>query len=182
MPSGTTSSSVIDRLRAVVRGPVITSDDPTYDRARRVFLGDVDAHPAAVVRVADADDVARVVEIARDADAEIAIRSGGHSGAGHSTTEGGIVLDLRDMNRIEFDFDGRTAWADGGVTAADYTNQAGQHGLVTGFGDTGSVGVSGVTLGGGIGFLRRRFGLTCDSLRGAAVVTAASTVRMGGGE
>ncbi|HKE50145.1 MAG TPA: FAD-dependent oxidoreductase, partial [Actinomycetes bacterium] len=168
---------MIDRLRAVVRGPVITSDNPTYDRARRVFLGDVDAHPAAVVRVADADDVARVIEIARDSDAELAIRSGGHSGAGHSTTEGGIVLDLRDMNRIEFDVDSRTAWADGGVTAADYTNQAGQHGLVTGFGDTGSVGVSGLTLGGGIGFLLRRFGLTIDSLLGAELVTADGRIR-----
>src|SRR5262245_20718844 len=175
--SSTTSGSVIDQLRAAVSGPVITPDDPTYDKVRTVFLGDVDAHPAAVVRAADADDVARVVEITRDAEAELAIRSGGHSGAGHSTTEGGIVLDLRDMNRIEFDVDGRTAWADGGVTAADYTNQAGQHGLVTRCGHAGSVGVSGLTLGGGIGFLLRRFGLTIDSLLGAELVTADGRIR-----
>jgi FAD/FMN-containing dehydrogenase len=173
----TTSSSVIDQLRAAVGGPVITPDEPTYDKVRRVFPGDVDARPAAIVRATGSDDVARVVEIARDTDAELAIRSGGHNGAGHSTTEGGIVLDLRDMNRIELDIDGRTAWADGGVTAADYTNQAGQHGLATGFGDTGSVGVSGLTLGGGIGFLVRRYGLTIDSLLGAELVTADGQVR-----
>jgi FAD/FMN-containing dehydrogenase len=178
MPVGsTTSSSVIDQLRAAVGGPVITPDDPTYDKVRRVFPGDVDARPAAVVRAAGSGDVARVVEIARDAGAELAIRSGGHNGAGHSTTEGGIVLDMRDMNRIELDVDGRTAWADGGVTAADYTNQAGQHGLATGFGDTGSVGVSGLTLGGGIGFLVRKYGLTIDSLLAAELVTADGQVR-----
>src|SRR5262245_50066931 len=175
--SSTTSGSVIDQLRAAVSGPVITPDDPTYDKVRTVFLGDVDAHPAAVVRAADADDVARVVEITRDAEAELAIRSGGHSSAGHSTVEGGIVLDLRDMNRIEFDVDGRTAWADGGVTAADYTNQAAQYGLATGFGDTGSVGISGLTLGGGIGFLLRKYGLTIDSLLAAEIVTADGSVR-----
>ena len=178
MPAGnTTSSSVIEQLRAAVKGPVITPDDPTYDKVRRVFAGDIDGHPAVVVRAAGADDVARAVEIARDAEAELAIRSGGHSGAGHSTTDGGIVLDLRDMNRIEFDVEGRTAWAEGGVFAADYTHQAGQHGLATGFGDTGSVGISGLTLGGGIGFLVRKYGLTIDSLLGAEVVTADGVVR-----
>ena len=179
MPAGsTTSSSVIDQLRAAVDGPVITPADPTYDKVRTVVAGDIDAHPAVVVRATGVKDVARVVEIARDADAELAIRSGGHSGAGHSTTEGGIVLDLRDMNQIEFDVDGRTAWADGGVSAAAYTNQAGQFGLATGFGDTGSVGISGLTLGGGIGFLVRKYGLTIDSLLAAELVTADGQVRL----
>ncbi|MCI0686346.1 MAG: FAD-binding oxidoreductase, partial [Sporichthyaceae bacterium] len=163
---------MIDQLRKAVNGAVITPEDPTYDKVRTVVPGDVDGHPAAIVRVTDSDDVARVVDIARYAGAELAVRSGGHSGPGHGTTDGGIVIDLRDLNRIEFDLDARTAWADGGVTAADYTNAAGEHGLATGFGDTGSVGVSGLTLGGGIGFLVRKFGLTIDSLLAAEIVTA----------
>jgi FAD/FMN-containing dehydrogenase len=179
MPAGqTTSSAVIDQLRKAVSGPVITPDDSTYDKVRTVFAGDVDGHPAVIVRAASADDAARTVDIARDADAELAVRSGGHSGAGHGTTDGGIVLDLRDLNRIEFDLDDRTAWADGGVTAAAYTNAAGEHGLATGFGDTGSVGISGLTLGGGIGFLVRKFGLTIDSLLAAEIVTADGKVRL----
>ena len=113
-----TSSAVLDQLRKAVNGAVITPSDPTYDKVRTVVAGDVDGHPAAVVRVTDADDVARVVDIARDAGAELAIRSGGHSGAGHSTTDGGIVIDVRDLNRIEFDLDDRSASACTGTRTA----------------------------------------------------------------
>jgi FAD/FMN-containing dehydrogenase len=102
----------------------------------------------------------------------LAIRSGGHSGVGHGTTDGGIVLDVRDLSSLEIDVEGRTAWAGAGLTAGDYTKQAGAHGLATGFGDTGSVGLGGLTLGGGVGFLSRKYGLTIDSLLAAEVVTA----------
>jgi hypothetical protein len=154
------------------KGPVIGPDDPDYDEARGVFMGSIDRRPALIVRVADADDVARVIALARDSGLELAVRSGGHSGAGHGVSEGGIVLDLADMRALEIDVDGRTAWAETGLTAGEYTAAAGEHGLATGFGDTGSVGIGGITLGGGVGFLARKHGLTVDELLAAEVVTA----------
>ena len=124
------------------------------------------------MRAADASDVSRVVNLARETGAELAVRSGGHSRAGHGTSEGGIVLDLSEMNAVEIDADGRSAWAQTGVKAGDYTKATGEHGLATGLGDTATVGVGGITLSGGIGFLVRKHGLTIDDLLGAEVVTA----------
>jgi FAD/FMN-containing dehydrogenase len=168
----TTSDRQISDLRADLSGTVIGSDDPGYDDARRVFFTGFDRRPAAIVRAADAVDVARVVTHARETGAELAVRSGGHSRAGHGTSEGGIVLDLSAMNTVEFDADGRTAWAQTGVTAGDYTKATGEHGLATGFGDTPTVGVGGITLSGGFGYLTRRNGLTIDDLLAAEVVAA----------
>jgi FAD/FMN-containing dehydrogenase len=154
------------------KGRVIGPDDSDYDEARQVFMGAIDRRPALIVRAADADDVARTIALARDRELELAVRSGGHSSAGHGVSEGGVVLDLADMRALEIDVDGRTAWAEGGLTAGEYTTAAGEHGLATGFGDTGSVGIGGITLGGGIGFLVRKHGLTVDDLLAAEVVTA----------
>ncbi len=160
-------------LRAAVHGLVIMPGDPEYDAARTVVTGGIARHPAAIVRAADAADVARVVGIARETGLELAVRSGGHSGAGHGTTEGGILLDLSALKRIEVDLEGRTAWAEAGLTAGELTIALHAHGLAVGFGDTGSVGIGGITLGGGIGYLVRKHGLTIDSLLAADVVTAA---------
>jgi FAD/FMN-containing dehydrogenase len=162
----------IANLRANLNGNVIAPDDPGYDDARRVFFTGFDRRPAAIVRVADASDVSRIVNVARETGAELAVRSGGHSRAGFGTSEGGIVLDLSEMNAVEIDAEGRTAWAQTGMTAGDYTKATGEHGLATGLGDTASVGVGGITLGGGIGFLVRKHGLTIDDVLGAEVVTA----------
>jgi FAD/FMN-containing dehydrogenase len=162
----------ISNLRANLHGNVIAPDDPGYDDARRVFFTGFDRRPAAIVRVADASDVSRTVNLARETGAELAVRSGGHSRAGFGTSEGGIVLDLCEMNAVEIDPEGRTAWAQTGMTAGDYTKATGEHGLATGLGDTASVGVGGITLGGGIGFLVRKHGLTIDDVLGAEVVTA----------
>ena len=159
-------------LRALFNGRVIAPEDAEYDQARTVFYGGIDRRPAAIVRVRDAGDVARVVSLARETGIELAVRSGGHSTAGHSVTEGGIVLDLSSMKTLEFDLNGRTAWAETGLTAGEYTNAAAAHGLATGFGDTGSVGIGGLTLGGGVGYLVRKYGLTIDDLLAAEVVTA----------
>ncbi len=167
-----TATLSIPAIRAGVQGRVIGPDDPGYDDARTVVAGGIDRRPAVIVRVADVADVRYVVGMARDTGLQLAVRSGGHSGAGHSVTEGGIVLDLRDMKGIEIDVDGRTAWAEAGLTAAEYTTAAGAHGLATGFGDTGSVGLGGITLGGGVGYLVRKHGLTIDSLLAVDIVTA----------
>ena len=162
----------LSRLRSQVTGRVIGPDDDGYDAARTVMYGGFDAEPCAVVLAADAGDVATVIAVARETGLELAVRSGGHSGAGHSTSHGGIVLDLRDLRSVEIDVAGRTAWAGPGVTAGEYTVAAGEHGLATGFGDTGSVGLGGLTVGGGVGYLVRKFGMTIDDLLAAEIVTA----------
>jgi FAD/FMN-containing dehydrogenase len=168
----TSSSTIAPQLREAVEGRVIAPEDPGYDAARTVFYGDIDRRPAAIVRVANDADVAAVIRSAGDAGVELAVRSGGHSIAGQSVTEGGIVLDLGERRALDIDVDDRTAWAETGLTAGEYTTTAGAHGLVTGFGDTGSVGIGGITLGGGVGFLVRTYGLTIDDLLAADVVTA----------
>jgi FAD/FMN-containing dehydrogenase len=169
--------STIDQLRASVRGRVITAADPDYDDQRTIMIGGVDARPAVIARVADADDVASVVAVARDTGLPLAVRSGGHSGAAHSTVDGGLVLDVRDLRGLEIDAGGRTAWADGGLTAIDVTSAVAEQGLGIGFGDTGSVGISGITLGGGIGYLVRKHGLTIDNLLAVEIVTADGRLR-----
>jgi FAD/FMN-containing dehydrogenase len=155
-----------------LRGRLITPDDALYDATRTVFMGGFDRRPALIARPLDAADVARVVLLARDAGAELAVRGGGHSPAGHSVSDGGIVLDLRDMRGIEIDVEGRTAWAQAGLTAGDYSAAVGEHGLATGFGDAAAVGIGGITLSGGIGFLVRKHGMTIDQLIAAEIVTA----------
>ena len=159
-------------LRAELSGELIAPDDAGYDDARGVFFTGFDRRPAAIARVADASDVARVVTMARETGAELALRSGGHSRAGHGTSDGGIVIDLSGMNAVEVDAAGLTAWAQSGTLAVDYTRATGEHGLVTGLGDAPTVGVGGITLAGGVGFLVRKNGLTIDDLLGAEVVTA----------
>jgi FAD/FMN-containing dehydrogenase len=164
--------STVARLRDDLDGRVITPDDAGYDDARTVFYGGFDRRPAAFVRPTDASQVAQVVAAARDSGTELAIRSGGHSVAGHSLVEGGIVLDLAELRGLDIDPEARTAWAETGLTAGEYTQAAGAHGLATGFGDTASVGIGGITLGGGVGYLSRAHGLTIDDLLAAEIVTA----------
>ncbi len=167
-----TATISIPQLRADFGGRVIGPDDVGFDEARTVFPGGIDRRPAVIVRPADAAEVSRVVFLARETGLELAVRSGGHSGAGHGVSEGGIVLDLANMRALDIDVGGRTVWAEAGLTAGEYTTAAGAHGLATGFGDTGSVGIGGITLAGGVGFLARKYGLTIDSLLAAEVVTA----------
>jgi FAD/FMN-containing dehydrogenase len=162
----------IPQLRAELDGQVIAPDDPEYDQARTVFYGGFDRRPAVIVQPVDVSGIQRVISLARDAGLELAVRSGGHSLVGHSVSDGGIVLDLANLRSMEVDVDQRTAWVEPGLTTGEYTNAAAEHGLATGFGDTGSVGIGGITLGGGVGFLVRKYGLTIDSLLAADVVTA----------
>ncbi len=170
--NSTTAPLSIEELRDAFNGRVIAPGDADYDDARSVFYGGADRRPAVIIRVADAAEVARVISFARESGLELAVRGGGHSNARHGVTEGGIVLDLSHMRALEIDVDRRTAWAEPGLTAAEYTNAAAAHGLATGFGDTGSVGIGGLTLGGGVGYLVRKYGLTIDDLLAADIVTA----------
>jgi FAD/FMN-containing dehydrogenase len=167
-----TAAEVAARLRAELDGRLIEPGHPEYDDARTVYYTGFDRRPSAVVRPTNADEVARVVRSVRGTGVELAVRSGGHSVAGHGVSDGGIVLDLSAMVSLEVDVEGRTAWAGAGLTAGAYTRALGEHGLATGFGDAPSVGVGGITVGGGVGYLHRKLGLTIDSLLAAEVVTA----------
>jgi len=123
---------------------VLTAGDPGYDDARALFAGGMDRRPASIVRPAGADDVAAVVRAVGEAGLPLAVRGGGHSAVGHSVIDDAVVLDLRDMRALDIDVDGRTAWAQTGLTAGEYTTAAAEHGLATGFGDTASVGIGGI--------------------------------------
>jgi FAD/FMN-containing dehydrogenase len=162
----------VDELQARLDGELITPQDPMYDEARQVFFKGIDKRPLAVARVAGTADVAAVVNAAREGGLELAVRSGGHSRPGYGTTDGGLVIDLSGMNSVEIDGDGRSAWVETGATAGQYTLATAERSRVTGLGDTGSVGIGGITLAGGIGFLVRKNGLTIDDLLAAEVVTA----------
>ncbi|MEO7371069.1 MAG: FAD-binding oxidoreductase [Ilumatobacteraceae bacterium] len=155
-----------------IKGRVILPDDPAYDDTRTVFYGGIDKRPAAIVLAANAEDVRHAILLAKEWGVELAVRSGGHSVMGHSTTEGGIVIDLRSMTALDVDVNARTAWAETGLTALAFTEAVAAHGLIVGFGDSGSVGVGGLTVGGGVGYLSRKHGLTIDSILAAEVVTA----------
>ncbi|HET7638546.1 MAG TPA: FAD-binding oxidoreductase, partial [Ktedonobacteraceae bacterium] len=160
------------KLRSTFQGKVILPGDADYDKARQVFYGGIDKKPAAIIQVADAHDVSQAILLAKEHGLELAVRSGGHSVAGYSTTDGGIVIDLRGMHRVEIDTANETAWAEAGITAGELTAELDKHDFVLGFGDTGSVGIGGITLGGGVGFLARKFGLAIDNLLAAEIVTA----------
>jgi FAD/FMN-containing dehydrogenase len=170
-PATSTQELSIPKLREVLDGEVITPDDDSYDEARHVFYG-LDRRPAVIIRPIDANEVAYVVSIARDSGTDVAVRSGGHSIAGYGSSDNGITLDLSAMKGVHVDRENHTAWVQTGLTACELTKVLGKDGLAVGFGDTGSVGIGGITLGGGVGFLSRKFGLTIDSLLAAELVTA----------
>jgi FAD/FMN-containing dehydrogenase len=176
LPTALAHTDAIGGLRAALTGRIITPDDPAYDATRTVASG-FDRRPAVIVQPVDPSEVARIIDVARRAGLRLAVRSGGHSPAGHSVCDDGIVLDLAAMRRLEIDVDSRTAWAETGLTAGEFTLAASEHGLACGFGDTASVGIGGLTLGGGIGLLTRKHGMTIDNVLAAEVVTADGQIR-----
>ncbi|NED96899.1 FAD-binding oxidoreductase [Phytoactinopolyspora alkaliphila] len=166
------TSTLVSRLQEEFSGQVLIPVDEWYDDARMVYSARIDRRPAAIVSPEDAGQVSRVVTLTREAGVELAVRGGGHGGAGHGVSDGGIVLDMSSMRHIEIDPEGMTASAQAGLTAGAYAQSVGEHGLATGFGDVGTVGIGGITLGGGIGFLSRKYGLTVDDVLAAEIVTA----------
>jgi FAD/FMN-containing dehydrogenase len=162
----------IDSLRGLVRGDVITPDDERYDEARKVRNGMIDRHPAVVVRPVNAGDVIAAVNFAREGGLGLAIRGGGHSVPGFGTTDKGVVIDLSRMRGVRVNPERRTARAEGGATWGDYNAATNAFGLASTGGIVSTTGVGGLTLGGGIGYLARNYGLSCDNLVSADVVTA----------
>ncbi len=166
----------LDELRAALVGTALGPADPEYDAARVCFNALVDRRPAVIARCAGPADVATAFDFARRHDLEVAVRGGGHNPAGHCVLDGGLVIDLSQLRRVEVDADARIARAGGGSTWLDFDNATQAFGLVTPGGIVGSTGVCGLTLGGGIGHLTAQHGLTCDNLTGATLVTPDGTI------
>ena len=163
----------IQELRESLRGEVVTPSDDGYLEAARIWNGAHDGRrPTLIVRCAGAADVMAAVGFARANDLPIAVRGGGHSIAGFSTCDHGIVIDLSQMNEVQVDPHARVAMVGGGAVWADVDHETQAHGLATTGGLVSSTGVAGFTLGGGIGWLMRKHGLACDNLVAADVVTA----------
>lgn len=167
------TSSKIDQLKATFRGGLFSPGDNGYDDARRIWNAMIDKHPALIARCTSASDVVSAVNFARDNSLLLAVRGGGHNVAGSALCDDGLVIDLSQMNNVRVDPAKRRAIVDGGATLADFDAAAQVHGLATPLGINSTTGVAGLTLGGGFGWLSRKYGLTCDNLESADLVTAA---------
>jgi FAD/FMN-containing dehydrogenase len=162
----------VDELRARVHGQTITAGDDAYESARRVYNGMIDRRPRVIVRCTDVTDVVASVEFAREHALGLSVRGGSHSVPGFGTNDDGMVIDLAQMNGVRVDPQTRTARAEGGCTWGGFNHATYAFGLATTGGIIASTGIAGLTLGGGIGYLSRAFGLSCDNLLSADVVTA----------
>ncbi|HEY8581876.1 MAG TPA: FAD-binding oxidoreductase [Capillimicrobium sp.] len=177
MPNDTALSPDLDALRRAIAGRLLLPGDDGYDAARTMANAGAERRPAAILQPADARDVARAVTHARETGMALTVRGGGHSFVGHGAADGALTIDMRSMSEITIDPVAREAWAQAGATAEQYTAAAGAHGLATGFGDAGGVGIAGLTLGGGIGWLTRKHGMTIDHLLAVELVTADGELR-----
>ncbi len=162
------SQTFIDRFR----GEVIHPDDQEYDNARQIWNGMIDKHPAIIARCTGVADVVEAVNFARDNELLVAVRGGGHNVAGTALCDGGIVIDLSEMNGIHVDPEDKTVRAGGGATLGDVDRETQVFGLATPLGVVSKTGIAGLTLNGGVGHLRRKHGLACDNLESVEIVTA----------
>ena len=170
-------TTTIEQLRSQVSGEVITASDPGYDEARRVYNFMIDCQPEAVAVCTSTADVVAAVNYARETGADLAVRGGSHSVPGFGTSDGAVVADLSGMRGVRVDPDARVAYVQGGATLNDVNVAAGAHGLATPGGIISTTGVGGLTLGGGIGYLARAYGLSVDNVMSVEIVTADGQVR-----
>ncbi len=164
--------NAVAELKTSFSGELITPDDEAYEQARRVYNGMIDKYPRLIARCADVADVVTIVNFARDNDVLLAVRGGGHSGAGFGVCDDGLVLDLALMNGIRVDPDARTLRAEGGCTQGAVNHAGAAFGLAVPAGFVSTTGIGGLTLGGGHGYLARKYGLAVDNLLQADVVLA----------
>lgn len=166
------NATATDELRQQLRGELILPGDAGYDAARAIWNGIFDRRPALIARCITPADVATCIAYARTTGLPLAVRGGGHNVAGHATVDDGLVIDLSAMNWVEIDAEQQLVHAGGGATIADLDAATQAHGLAVPMGVVSATGIAGLTLGGGYGHLRNRYGLSCDNLAGAEVVTA----------
>lgn len=166
------TQNFIDDLNAQIQGEIILPGDPAYNEARMVWNGMIDRYPAIIVRCTKVADVIAAVRAARAEDMLVSVRGGGHNVAGHATNDGGMVIDLSPMKNVSVDPERRAVKAQGGATWADVDRETQKFGLATPGGEVSETGIAGLTLGGGMGYLRRKYGLSCDNLISVDIVTA----------
>src|SRR5215216_7869020 len=165
----------VSQLRSGIDGQVLLPGDDGYDSARRVWNAMVDRHPAVAVRCVSNADVSAAINFARQHDLETGVRCGGHSVLGICVPDDGLLMDLSGMRTVRVDPDVRRAWVQGGALLGDLDRAAQEFGLATTAGNVSHTGVGGLTLGGGMGWLARRFGLACDNVASYEIVTADGT-------
>ena len=174
--TNTSLSAVLDELASTMTGHLVRPGDAAYDEARRVWNGMIDLRPAAIARCASTEDVRAALRIARNAGLPLAVRGGGHNVAGFGTIDDGLVIDLSPMSTVTVDPATRRVRAGGGATLKDLDAATQAHGLVVPAGVVSETGIAGLTLSGGLGWVRRKWGLSCDNLVGVELVTADGTV------
>ena len=165
-------NEAIERLKTQVKGQVVLPDHPNYDEVRQIWNAMIDRRPAVIVQCAKADDIVQAIAFARENKLDISIRGGGHNIAGNAVCDNGMMIDLSIMTNVRIDAQKRRAYVEPGATLADFDQAAQIYGLATPVGINSTTGIAGLTLGGGFGWLTRKYGMTIDNLVSAAVVTA----------
>lgn len=170
--STTVDAAELEAFRAHLQGELLTPDQPAYEDARKIWYAMIERRPAAIVRCRTVDDIAHGVNFARSHNLLISVRGGGHNIAGNALCEQGLMIDLSQMKAVQVDPETQTAKVGPGATLADFDREAQKYGLATPLGINSTTGVAGLTLGGGFGWLTRKYGVTVDNLIGADVITA----------
>jgi FAD/FMN-containing dehydrogenase len=173
-------AEALRKLETSLTGDVLRPDHPAYNSARSLYNALIDKHPALIVRCRGASDVGRALEFAQRHDLLVAVRGGGHNVAGKALCDGGMVIDLSGMKGIRVDPARRSVRAEAGLTWGEFDRGTQEHGLATTGGFISTTGIAGLTLGGGLGWLMRRYGLSCDNLQSVEIVTADGRVRTAG--
>src|SRR5262245_12709617 len=174
--TSTLDDSLVSDLASRATGSVITPDDAAYDEARAIHNGLIDRRPALIVRAQTTEDVVAALALARDAGLEVSVRGGGDNSAGRAVTDGGAMISLADMREVTVDSERSTATAQGGATWADFNTATAEYGLAVTGGLISSTGVGGYTLGGGLGWLMSKYGLSADNLQSVELVTVSGEV------
>ena len=168
----THSNKIIDKLKGKVKGQIILPDNPNYNKVRKIWNAMIDRRPAVIVQCAAVDDVLHAISYARENGLELSIRGGGHNIAGSALCNNGVLIDLSNMKTVSVDSQKRRAYVEPGATLGDFDKAAQAHGLATPMGINSTTGIAGLTLGGGFGWLTRKYGMTIDNLVSTDMVTA----------
>jgi len=168
----TQANKIIEKLKDKVKGQIVLPDDPNYNKVRAIWNAMIDRRPAVIVQCAEADDVSHAISYARENGLELSIRGAGHNIAGSALCDNGVLIDFSNMKTVSVDVQNRRAYVEPGATLGDFDKAVQVHGLATPVGINSTTGIAGLTLGGGFGWLTRKYGMTIDNLVSADMVTA----------